>query len=95
MDYTAALAKLDAWSKDIEGFARHVSRNKRNNVDAANDMLLMIELYNGYMRQLHNEATVCRQRKRVTLRFQKLYNRANEYREVVESNRVMYSLMFA
>ena len=99
MDYTVALANLDNWSKDIAKFVYYLRNLDFAGTDpdryhARNDMLSMIQLFYQYLEKLHRESTVCRQRKKPTLNFERLYRRTVECREVVESNRVMYSLMF-
>lgn len=100
LDYAAALTELDAWKKDIADFdyrLRYLKWERINDEhhEARNQMLLMVEIFHRYLKNLHSEATVCRRRKKTTPKFENLYRRAAEYRDVVESNRVMYTLMFA
>lgn len=98
LNYADALIDLDTWSIDVAPFERWLKQRNGTSVhewNARNDMLFMIEHFHRYLAKLHTEATVCRQRKKITPAFEKLYRRATEYRDVVESNRVMYSLMFA
>lgn len=98
MNYADALIGLEKWSIDVAHFERYLKQRNGTSVyewNARSDMLLMIEYFHRYLAKLHSEATVCRQRKKTTPAFEKLYRRATEYRDVVESNRVMYSLMFA
>lgn len=100
LDYTQVLKELEHDSEEIAKFVRYLENLKFDVGDtdryhAMNDMMTMIGLFQQYLKQLHVEATVCRQRKKTTPNFEKLYRRAVEYRDVVENNRTMYSLMFA
>ena len=73
LDYTQVLKELE---HDREEIARFVAslQNLRFDVGdtdryyAMNDMMTMIGLFYQYLKQLHVEATVCRQRKK-TRRF--------------------------
>ena len=99
LDYETVLKELDQYSKDIAKFVRNLKNFKFEKHDnhrysACNDMMLMIQLFNEYLLRLHTEATECRRRKKTTPTFEKLYCRALEYRDTVENNRTMYSLMF-
>jgi hypothetical protein len=99
MDYTVALVELDNWSEDIAKFVYYLRNLDFAGTDtdryhARNDMLLMIQLFCQCLEKLHRESTVCRQRKKTTPNFKRLYRRATEHQQTVENNRVMYSLMF-
>lgn len=98
LNYEDALINLDAWSIDVAQFERYLKQRNGTSVhewNARSDMLFMIEHFRRCLSKLHTEATVCRRRKKTTQNFEKLYQHAAEYRDVVESNRIMYSLMFA
>ncbi len=99
MEYTVALAELDKWSEDIAKFVYYLKNldfasTDQDRYHARNDMLSIIQLFCQCLEKLHKESTLCRQRKKTTVEFEKLYRRATEYQQTVEHNRVMYSLMF-
>ena len=100
LNYQDCLDELVRWNEDISSFVYYLKNldfefHENTQYHARNDMLMMIGLFHDYLQKLHREATVCRQRKKTTPVFEKLYHRAAEYKNTVESNRVMYSLMFA
>lgn len=97
MEYTVALQNLDSWANDIKKFTQSLKSQpfaNQDQYDAHNDMLMIIQLFNRCLEQLHKESTLCRQRKKTTANFEKLYCRAIKYQQTVEHNRVMYNLMF-
>jgi len=100
MHYEDALEELTNSVDDIAKFVKYLGKlgfdhNDREKYDAKNNMIQMTELFSRHLRNLHKEAVICRQRKKTTVAFERIYQRTIEYRDVVENNRVMFMLMFA
>lgn len=96
LDHADEIEKMHRWLDSISTFEKRVKKQTvttSESVAVRADMLMMIDRARKQISKLSSAATVCRQRKKTTVEFEKLHKVAIEYKNSVENNMTMYGLL--